>query len=311
MLSVTPARALLLFLDGVGIGQDDVRTNPLAAARLPILREVLGGRLPFLDRHAHFEPISARGSGAVAADATLGMSGRPQSGTGQTALLTGENAPALFGRHFGPWVPTPLRPMFAERNLLSRAVRSGRAAAFANAHPVDPRGVPGRPLRRPAAPPLAALTAGLPIGGSDALRERRAVASEITNDLWRERLDGSMPPISPREAGHVLAAVVAAADISLFAHYATDAAGHREDMAGGITAIERVDAFIGGLLEELPDDALVVIASDHGNLEDIGTGHTLNPVPVIAIGPGWSELLPRITAITDVTPALLELMEIY
>ncbi len=35
---------VVVFLDGVGLGDDDPQVNPLAAARLPVLTGVLGGR---------------------------------------------------------------------------------------------------------------------------------------------------------------------------------------------------------------------------------------------------------------------------
>src|SRR5687768_10398323 len=39
-----PRRAILVFLDGVGIGADDPAYNPFAAAHLPRLEALLGGR---------------------------------------------------------------------------------------------------------------------------------------------------------------------------------------------------------------------------------------------------------------------------
>lgn len=296
-------RALLLFIDGVGIGYDDARTNPIAAARLPVLRELLGGRLPFLDDGGTFEIVVAQRAGVAAADATLGIPGLPQSGTGQTALLTGENAPAIFGRHFGPWVPTALRPMLQEHNLLSRAAAAQRRVAFANAYPT-------LKVRRPAAPPLAALGAGLENRGSASLREGRAVASGITNELWQAHLDRTVPTLHPEDAGERLAKIAATADVTLFAHYDTDTAGHLRDLETGVRAIEKVDRFLGGVLAVLPEDILLVIASDHGNLESTQHGHTLNPVPVIATGPGWQEFVSDIQAITDVTPRILERLDI-
>ncbi len=292
-----------MFLDGVGIGYDDAQTNPLAAARLPNLRDLLGGRLPFLNGNSTFEAITSRRGGVVAADACLGVPGLPQSGTGQTALLTGENAPLLFGRHFGPWVPTGLRAMLRDKNLLSRAVAAGLRVASANAYPTQS-------LRRPAAPPLAALGAGLLNRDSAALREGRAVASGITNELWQAHLDPSVPNLTPESAGEILASIADTADLTLFAHYDTDTAGHQRDLVSGVRALERVDHFLGGLIAALPKDILLVISSDHGNLESAEDGHTTNPVPVIAAGPGWKELLVDITAVTDVTPRLLERLEI-
>jgi 2,3-bisphosphoglycerate-independent phosphoglycerate mutase len=76
-----------------------------------------------------------------------------------------------------------------------------------------------------------------------------------------------------------------------------------------VRALECVDAFLGGVVDALPGGTLLVIASDHGNIEDATTGHTRNPVPVLALGPGAAEVADRTRAITDVAPALLDLLE--
>lgn len=305
-----PGRVLLVFLDGVGIGADDAAANPFVAARLPRLREVLGGRLPVRGQLDGAGRIDAAGATLVAADATLGVAGRPQSGTGQTALLTGINAPREFGRHFGSWVPTALRPRLAAESLLARALRAGRSAAFANAHPIARFGLEVFVGRRPAAPPLAAHAVGLLTRDRDELRQGRAVASSITNERWRADLRADVPDVTAARAGRNLAGIAAEHAVTLYAHYDTDAAGHREDLAGAVAALERVDAFLGGVVDALPADALLVVASDHGNVEDVGGGHTLNPVPVIAVGRGRELLAEQVRDLTHVTPALLGLLGI-
>jgi arylsulfatase A-like enzyme len=213
-----------------------------------------------------------------------------------------------MGRHFGPWVPTALRPLLATENLLSRARAAGRMAAFANAYPS--RWAEVRSTRRPAAPPLAALAAGVLTRHEEALREGRAVVSEITNEGWRSHLDPGAPHVSPAGAGRILAGVAARAELTLFAHYDTDHVGHRMEVEAAVPVLERVDAFLGGVLEALPPDTLLVIASDHGNVEDATTGHTTNPVPVIAAGPGSETVARRVRSIADVAPAILELLDI-
>lgn len=301
-------RALLLFLDGCGIGPPDPARNPFLTADLPNLAALLGG-IPTL-QPAPGEGVRA-GSGAAAAawtaaDARFGLPGLPQSGTGQTALLTGRNAPGLLGRHFGPWVPTQLRALLAAENVLSRATARGWPAAFANATPLAQAGGADGVWRRPAAPPLAAHGAGLRRLDEVDLRARRAVASSITNEKWQRYADPSIPDISARDAGAVLAGIAAHHTLTLFAHYDTDLVGHRGSYAAAVSALERVDAFLGGLLPELDDATLLVLASDHGNIEDVAAGHTLNPVPVIAHGPGARRLIARVTNIASVAQALLD-----
>lgn len=289
------------------MGAADPALNPFLHARLPAFTGLCGGAIPLLDRLPRL-PDGSPSDAWVAADATLGVPGRPQSGTGQTSLLTGENAAELFGRHFGPWVPTGLRALLAERNLLSRARAAGRRVAFANASPAAAR-AQGVLRRRPSAPPLAAEAAGVLVRHEAELRAGRAVASSITHDLWQRHLP-DLPPVAPAVAGAALAGVTREADLTLFAHYDTDLVGHRGDLAAAVEVLETVDAFLAGLLDALPADALLVIASDHGNVEDASVGHTTHPVPVIAAGPGAGELVRGVQSITDVAPGLLRLLNV-
>jgi hypothetical protein len=234
------------------------------------------------------------------------MEGTPQSGTGQVALLTGESAAEIFGRHFGPWTPVRLRPLLSARSVLKRAAGAGRTVAFANAYPRSWPGANGG--RRVAGPPLAASAAGVLTRHEEALAAGSAVASEIVNDGWRRHLGlGSLPEVSARQAGVNLARISRDADLTLFAHYATDAAGHARDIDVAIGALARVDAFFEGVLAELSADTLLLVASDHGNLEDVRTGHTRNPSLGIAVGPGAEEAA-RLSDIREVAPRLLELL---
>jgi hypothetical protein len=298
---------LLVFLDGVGIGAADAERNPFLRAELPQLRRLLGGSLPVADALDAAGRIESADAILVAADATLGVEGIPQSGTGQTALLTGRNAAAEYGRHFGPWVPTGLRDLLAAENLLSRAVAAGARAAFANAYPVAGDADP-RIFRRPAAPPLAARAAGVLVRDLAELARGEAVASSITNERWRERLGDELPDVEPDEAGRRLARIAAGAEVTLFAHYDTDYAGHRGGMEGAVAALERVDAFLGGVVDALPADALLAVGSDHGNVEAVGEGHTLNPVPVLLAGAGREDAAAGVRDIAGVVPAIARLL---
>lgn len=300
------SRLLFVFLDGVGIGEPDPGRNPFLVARLPTLRSLLGGRLPTS------EAPRVAGPDAVAfpLDATMGIGGTPQSGTGQSALLTGRNAARIFGRHFGPWTPVALRPLVEEHNVLTRAAAAGRSVAFANAYP---RGWPGpRGGRRVAAPPLAARAAGVLDRHEEALGEGRAVSSEIVNDGWRAHLGHDwLPVISEEEAGRNLARIAADHELTLYAHYATDTAGHRGGMEGAVRALERVDRFLSGVLAELDGDVSLLVASDHGNVEDVTTQHTRNPAFGLVAGAASRHVAGRLEELTDVATWVLDGLGVF
>jgi 2,3-bisphosphoglycerate-independent phosphoglycerate mutase len=290
------ARVLFVFLDGVGLGSPDPDRNPFLNAHLPTFRTLLGGSVPLWPPAPGAERTGAR---LIPLDACLGVDGLPQSGTGQIALLTGLNAPQLFRRHFGPWPPVRLRPLLARENLMSRASREGHRVAFANAYPA---GYPGdRNPRRVAAPPLAARAAGVLTRHREALTRGEAVASEIVNEGWRKHLGAlEVPRIAPEDAGRNLARIARDAQLTFFAHYLTDLAGHRGGMEGAVQALERVDAFLAGVLSGLDSDISLVLASDHGNVEDVSGGHTRNPALGLATGPFLDELERRAPGLAEV-----------
>ena len=299
-------RLLFIFLDGVGIGPADAAINPFlqAADRIPTLRRLMGGSIPTLDRPGTEGPSGS----SFPLEATLDVEGTPQSGTGQVALLTGASAAEIYGRHFGPWTPVKLRPLLEGRNILSRAAGMGRRIAFANAYP---RGWPGpRGSRRVAGPPLAAKAAGVLDRHEEALARGEAVSSEIVNDGWRRYLGHrSVPEITPEAAGANLASIAERADLTLYAHYATDTVGHRGQMEEAVAALVVVDRFLAGLTEALSPDVLVLIASDHGNLEDVRAGHTRNPALGVAAGPGADRAADRLSDLRQVADFVVGRLE--
>src|SRR5690606_5115531 len=150
--------------------------------------------------------------------------------------------------------------------------------------------------------------AGVLVRDERALREGRSLVSSITTESWRRYVDPGAPVVEPDEAGRTLAAIAGEHDLTVFAHFDTDYVGHRGSMEEAIATIERVDRFLGSLTKALDPGTLLVATSDHGNLEDVTGGHTVNPVPLLATGRGSDYLARRVQAISDLTPAILELL---
>jgi hypothetical protein len=317
-------RVLFVFLDGVGLGDDDASINPFVTAHLPVLDALFDGVRPLRAN----TPLHTARASLVGIDATLGMAGTPQSGTGQAALLTGIDAVALHGRHFGPWVPAGLRPLVRDQSVLVRAQAAALSVAFANAYPEEvldamrgeatslPNDAPTHRRRRSGAaflragPPLAALGANVLNRHTAELAAGDAVASEITNDGWREHLLRDVPVIDAAHAGRNLVRIAVQHDLTLFAHYATDYAGHADDRKAMEFALERVDAFFGGIFDDMPEDMLLVVASDHGNIEDTRGGHTRNPAFGLVAGDGHEQWAGALQSLTDVTPMILAALEV-
>ena len=94
------------------------------------------------------------------------------------------------------------------------------------------------------------------------------------------------PVLTPRDAGAKLAQLSGGYDFSLFEYWASDYAGHKQDMKWAVEQFMVFDDVLGGLLDNWKDDeGLILITSDHGNMEDLSTRrHTNAKVPGLLVG---------------------------
>ena len=114
------------------------------------------------------------------------------------------------------------------------------------------------------------------------------------------------PVMEPHHAGQKLAALAQEYDFSLFEYWASDYAGHRQEMDNALRLMESFDGVLGGLIEAW-DDGLILITSDHGNMEDLSTRkHTGADVPALVIGNSTAreEFTRGIKDLTHIAPAI-------
>jgi 2,3-bisphosphoglycerate-independent phosphoglycerate mutase len=296
---------VLLFLDGVGIGKKDARINPFFQAHLPTLTALCGGTLP----HTPFRHISTDQSDVIAVNATLGVPGLPQSGTGQTAIFTGVNGARKFGRHFGPYPPSVLRTDIAQNNIFIQLKAIGKSAAFSNAFPKKYFEYIDTGSKRLTVTTLACQEAGIPLLTEKDLERAEAISADFIRGYWPEAGHPEIKPISAGDAGRHLAHIVKKNDFTLFEYWLTDHAGHSQKMSTAIEVLERFDDFLHGFMELFePDRTLLMVVSDHGNIEDLSTkSHTRNQVPCILAGKYRHKLVRRIKNLTHITPAIIRL----
>ncbi len=302
-------KLLFLFLDGVGLGADDPAVNPLARAAMPNLTALLGGRRLI----AGVAPLETGRATLLSLDACLGVAGAPQSATGQASLLTGRNVPAEIGYHYGPKPDPAVAAILQNGNLFRAVTEAGKRAALLGAYPPSYFAAVASGRRLYSAIPLAATAAGIPLRTAADLHAGQAVAADFTAQGWRERLGlADTPVLTPIEAGGRLATLAAGHDFSFFEYWLSDYAGHTQDMTAACTLLTAFDQVLGGLLAAWDDAAgLILVTSDHGNLEDLRTrGHTTNPVPALVIGA--PALRRQFTAglrdLTGIAPAILRLL---
>ncbi len=302
-------RVIFLFLDGVGLGPDDSTVNPLAGGDLPTLTRLLEGQRPT----ARVGRLSTEQAELIPADAQMGVPGRPQSATGQAAILTGINAPARLGRHYGPWPDRRVRAILDEGGIFARLNRetAGRAY-FCNAYPQRYFDAVNRGKRLLSAVPYAAVQGGQPLADVEALQAGRALSADFTGEGWRQELGYPDAPLyTPQEAGRQLWRLAQEHAFVFFEHWLTDILGHRQDLAGAVADLERFDGFLAGLLEAADlAETLILVASDHGNVEECDHGkHTENPALTLLLGASRRELAPRIRGLDDLVPAILAFLD--
>lgn len=294
---------LLIFLDGVGLGADDAAINPLAAAHLPTLTALTDGRRWLAD----LPRLSTDRASFIPTDANMSVPGRPQSATGQAAILTGRPVPQLIGQHYGPRPNEAIRALLAERNFFQTVIQRGGSAALLEGYP--PRwhdGVnSGKRLR--SSYQEAAHVAGLRIFDERDIYSGDALAVDWTGRGWQTELGYTDTPIyPPAEAGRRMVELSRRYTFAMFPHWLTDTIGHRGALADGMAIMELFDQVLAGALAAWqPAEGLIVITSDHGNLEDLSHGkHTEAAVPTVIIGDGHAAVAAGIHTLADLVPAL-------
>jgi hypothetical protein len=296
-------RLLFIFLDGIGLGENDPETNPFARARMPNVNRLLEGR-SLLKAAA---PFHGEYASLLAVDPAVGVSGLPQSATGQAILLTGINIPAELGYHYGPKPNPEVAAYLKEATLFSRFVKEGRKAALLNAYP--PRYFDGidSGKRLYSSIPLAVINAGLPLFRHEDLFAGRALSADFTGEGWRTMLGFREAPVMEAdEAGRKLASLAKDYDFSLFEYWASDYAGHKQQMETAVALMETFDGVLGGLVDAW-DDGLILVTSDHGNMDDLSTRkHTPANVPALVIGEksAREEFTQDMKDLTDIAPAI-------
>jgi hypothetical protein len=281
---------LFLFLDGVGLGSEDPNVNPFVAARTPFVEYLLGGKLTQNLELKHSDLLVFR-----ALDARLGYEGLPQSATGQTTLLTGKNGAEIMGRHYGPYPGPTLKAVLDQGTLFDPE------ACLANLYPPGYFRALEQGKQKMNVPAYAASKTGVRMRGLEDYRSGQAISAELTGDYLHSK-DSSLPRLSPYTSGKQLAQL-AAYPFTFFDFWLSDQAGHRWSFSDCVRLIEQLDDFIKGVVENL-DDTMLLITSDHGNLEDksIKT-HTFNKVPLIVLGQ-QAQRFANLQSLLEVAPAL-------
>ncbi|HEY3586372.1 MAG TPA: metalloenzyme [Myxococcaceae bacterium] len=283
-------RVALLFIDGVGVGTPDPAFNPLARGEW------------LLSQFADGSGTALPGGALRLLETTFGVPGRPQSATNQTAILTGEPAPRLVGKHVLGYPDAALRAILLRASVVKRLAAARRRSTFVNGYPgayltalglphvparVPDVVIPARAARRlkPSSTTLAFAAADVPLRTLDQVRAGEALTHDVTGVRGRAR-GFDLPERTADEAAEIFWRAADGVDFTLFEHFLADEAGHAQDMMLAESALETFDAFVRAVVRRRPADARVLVCSDHGNVEDLRTrNHTLAPVPLLSFPP--------------------------
>jgi hypothetical protein len=293
---------IFLFIDGVGLG-NEAEENPLIDDSLNGFSFMSAGK-PFAKSAG---PVIRKNHLFIPVDATLGIEGLPQSGTGQAALFSGSNAAKMIGKHFGPYPHSGVKPLLKEQSLFKKAGQKRAQCTFINAYP-DIFFQKAKKRSRWTCTTLMAKSAGISLKTEQDVKNGTALTADLTQESWRQNLNIDIPLITPEEAAERLIKQSAHFGLLLHEYYLTDKAGHSRQKETANKYIRRYDDFLWTLIQLKSPETTLVLCSDHGNVEDLSTKtHTFNKVPLFVFGPG-AQAFHQPKSIMDVTPGILDVL---
>jgi 2,3-bisphosphoglycerate-independent phosphoglycerate mutase len=294
---------IVIFLDGVGIGDADPASNPFFKYDFKTFSQLFGST-PHLDK----QKISHNGRFIFPTDAIMGVPKLPLSGTGQTSIFCGVNASRILGNHFGPFPHSTLLPIIRVQNIFQGFKDKKMKVAFANAYPKVFFDYINSGKKRLSVTSLSCQLSDVPLRTATDLRNGEALSAEIDNDGWVNKLNYNLPIIKPETAAKRLIKLAGQHHFTLFEHFLTDHLGHGRNKDTLEDRLSVLDRFLYYMFENLPEDFTLLVCSDHGNLENISIKtHTLNPALTISAGKHAEKLKNRITNLTHIKDAILEL----
>lgn len=295
----------MIFLDGVGIGKKDYQFNPFFKYQFKIFTEIFK-EIPHLDKqklsfnHAHVFPI----------DATLGVPHIPLSGTGQTSIFCGVNAPKIIGMHFGPYPYSTLVPIIEEKNIFKELLRRRKKVAFVNAYPRLFFDYVKKGKRMLSVTTLSCLLSNVRLNRIRDVHYGKALSADIDNFRFVNKMNYKLPIISPLTAAKRLIRIASQNHFTLFEYYYTDHLGHGRNLELFDRTINVLDQFLFDVIKNITSNMTLIICSDHGNFEDLSIkSHTLNPALGLTAGKYADVLAHKIKKLYHIKPAIMELYE--
>ena len=219
-------------------------------------------------------------------DATMGVSGIPQSATGQTAIFTGIKTSEILQKHIPAFPRKILKEWIIKQNIFKNLINRGKKALFSNAYvrytpeELEEKGYAS------VTTVMARHTLKHFLNVND-LSSGKALFHDITRKTLQNlnHIPGIPPVIEPEEAAEHLSTLAGNNDFTLFEYFLTDHAGHKRNFNALKEYLNDFSRFFIKLIQLAENNFSVILISDHGNCENMNvSGHTLNPVPLFVYG---------------------------
>lgn len=240
-------------------------------------------------------------------DAQCGIPGLPQSATGHTTIYSGINSAKVISKHLYGFPNQELRTVLKRRSLFVHLVKNGYTCKFINAFRPIFFTTPElfKNLHMSATTEMNKY-AGLPFSDFSMIKNSKALYHDFSNHELR-KIGFQLPVISAEEAGGILVNESRFYDLILYEYFLTDFAGHSQNLEVSIEQILRVEQLILSVLEKIDrKNTILVVISDHGNIEDLRTkSHTNNPA-FLAIWDYSKQISNiRFTSLKDIFPYII------
>jgi 2,3-bisphosphoglycerate-independent phosphoglycerate mutase len=284
---------IVIFIDGVGIGNNDPYLNPCLHSKLQIFSPLKD--LPFNGKK-------------YALDSCLNVNGFPQSATGQTTIYTGKNAAKQIGKHLFGFPNEKLKELLVNHSIFRKLESSGNRCKFINAfRPVFFTSPELFANIRLSATSEMNRAGGLPFNSLKDIKNKKALYHDFTNSEIIEK-GFNLKEYDYENASSILIEQSKENDLILYEYFLTDKAGHSKDMNYAIDEINKIESLIYSVAKKMNGKNIsLIVCSDHGNIEDIQTkSHTLNP----AFFAVWTNKnVKSLTSLLDIYPLIVDLVE--
>ncbi|MEW6195465.1 MAG: metalloenzyme [Bacteroidota bacterium] len=296
---------ILIFMDGVGIGRKDYEYNPFFKYGFKTFSEIFGD-IPSLE----VQRLKGDNAYLFPVDASMGVPDIPLSGTGQTAIFCGVNAPKIVGHHFGPYPHSKLIPILKEKNIFYEFKKRRKKVSFVNAYPKQFFQYVNSGRRRLSVTTLSCLMSGIKLNKIEELRRGKALAADIDNIHFVEKMNYKLPVLTPLKAAQRLLKIAGENHLTVFEIFHTDHLGHGRAPEYLEHTIKVLDDFLFNTIKGLKSNMTLIVCSDHGNFEDLSIKmHTLNPALGMVFGKHAKEISKKITKLYHIKPAIMEMYD--